>query len=152
MRVYKLKKIEVTYDEFGHCRNEDGVGRGEEKITVSREAGRPAAKYVSGNFTEVFRLTFTTGVFCSCPWKMSNINCRKTNFTWERTKRTIMQNLVIKMRANYVHKIAATSEICFLQHGEMNHVEQDFSLIFKGCRIHDFTLIQCLSVLKVLRN
>jgi len=37
------KKIEVTYDEFWHCRKEDGLGRGEGKISVSREAGRPAA-------------------------------------------------------------------------------------------------------------
>jgi hypothetical protein len=36
VRVYKLKKkIEVTYDEFGHCKKEDGLGRGEEKISVS---------------------------------------------------------------------------------------------------------------------
>jgi len=42
--VYKLKKIiEVTYDESGHCRKEDGLGRGEGKFSVSHEIGRPAA-------------------------------------------------------------------------------------------------------------
>jgi hypothetical protein len=43
VRVNELKKIEVTYDEFGHCMKEDGLGRGEEKLSVSREVGRPAA-------------------------------------------------------------------------------------------------------------
>jgi hypothetical protein len=32
----------MTYDEFGHCRKEDELGRGEEKISVSREVGGPA--------------------------------------------------------------------------------------------------------------
>jgi hypothetical protein len=40
----------------------------------------------------------------------------------------------------------------FLKQGEMNDVEQNFSLNFKGCRIHDFTSIQSLTVLKVTRN